>query len=96
MKVTRSSAFYRDLARIALQMDDPAAGLRFLDAVVEAAQKLSTHPFLGRPRPEFGGERRSMLVPNFRNWIIFYRIHDGTVQLQRIIHGARDLPRVLK
>lgn len=96
MNVVRGSRFLRDVAQIARAMEDPAVGLRFFEAVDKLAIQLGQHPFLGRERKEFGAGRRSWGVPGFRNWLVFYRIHDDSIQLQRVIHGARDLPRALR
>jgi plasmid stabilization system protein ParE len=34
-------------------------------------------------------------VRGFPNHLIFYREHAGLLEVVRIVHGARDLPRVL-
>ena len=95
MKVTRTSRFHRDATRIALRMDEPSAGLRFLNAIETAAALLARQPLMGRARPEFGDGRRSWRVPGFGSWVIFYRVAGPRLRLQRVIHGARDLPRAL-
>ena len=96
MNVVRGSRFQRDMVKIGRAMEDAAVALRFFDAVEELIAQLGHHPFLGRERPEFGVGRRSCGVPGFRNWVVFYRLQGGSVQLQRVIHGARDLPRTLR
>lgn len=96
MKVVRGSRFLRDVAQIAGAMEDASVGLRFCDAVEGLAGQLGRHPLLGRERPEFGVGRRSWGIPGFRNWIVFYRVQGETVQLQRVMHGARDLPQALR
>ena len=49
---------------------------------------LSTAPFAGRTRDEFGLGLRSFPVESY---IAFYRVRDEVVEIVRIIHGARDL-----
>ncbi|MBI3879881.1 MAG: type II toxin-antitoxin system RelE/ParE family toxin [Verrucomicrobia bacterium] len=95
MNVTRASRFEADAAGIAREFEHPQAGLRFLDAVESAVAELARQPFLGRLRLEHGEGRRSWRVPGFGKWLIFYRVRDNSLQLQRVVYGARDLPRVL-
>jgi toxin ParE1/3/4 len=55
-------------------------------------QILSTVPLAGRPRPEFGGDLRSLVE---RPYIIFYRVIGDNAEIVAIVHGARDLPTAL-
>lgn len=49
---------------------------------------LSHFPEIGRARPEFGRDLRSVLVSPY---IVFYRIEQDEIQILRILHGRRDL-----
>ncbi|HWB48255.1 MAG TPA: type II toxin-antitoxin system RelE/ParE family toxin [Stellaceae bacterium] len=54
---------------------------------------LAAHPELGRARNEFGTGIRSHAVGNY---IIFYRIENDEVLIQRVLHGRRDLGPLLR
>jgi toxin ParE1/3/4 len=43
---------------------------------------------LGRSRPDIADAARSL---NVGNYLILYRIEARTVEIVRIVHGARDL-----
>ena len=95
MKVTKRSAFVRDLDRYAARIarDNPDAALRFIDAAEQACALLCAQPHLGTQekfRKLIG--IRSWRVPGFEKYLIFYRVTDS-VEVLRLIHGARDLPR---
>lgn len=39
---------------------------------------------------------RSLPVPGFRNYLIFYRIQGDQLEIIRVLHGARDLELALE
>jgi toxin ParE1/3/4 len=64
------------------------------DAVLEAARRLGASPALG--------SWRAYLPPRYRVWsltrfgyVIVYDATTDPVQILRIVHAARDLPRLL-
>jgi toxin ParE1/3/4 len=71
----------------------------YADAVEATLQNLSKTPGLGRPRfqdwPELAGIRSWRVQKPYRRHLIFYRFDDQTLMAERILHGARDLPRRL-
>ena len=75
------------------------AANRFLVAVEEALAKLERLPGMGRVRAfrrqELQGIR-SWVVRGFENYIIFYREVEGGIEVLRVLHGARDIDRVLE
>jgi toxin ParE1/3/4 len=74
------------------------AAERFLVAVEEALEKLADMPGMGAKRefrkPELVGIR-SWVVTGFKNYIIFYKEINGGIEVLRVLHGARDVDRVL-
>ena len=69
--------------------DSPINADRFLERLVTTlTTTLSTLPLAGRTREEFEAGLRSFPVESY---IAFYRVRNNTVEIVRIIHGARDL-----
>ena len=75
------------------------AALRFLRAVENAYELLAAWPRIGTRRiarnPSLCG-LRSYPIRRFRNYLIFYLPFEDGVEIVRVIHGARDLPVVLR
>ena len=86
-------------ARYAEQGGDELAE-RFVDAVETTVGKVAESPHLGwRPYPRDPDlmELHSALVERpFRKHILFYRFTEAELFIERLIHGARDLPRRLR
>ncbi|MBI1373846.1 MAG: type II toxin-antitoxin system RelE/ParE family toxin [Phycisphaera sp.] len=81
----------RDLVEIWVQIADESfdAADHVLDRINTRLQQLARHPNMGRQRPEFAPDLRSIPIDK---WLIFYTPIRDTVEVLRIIHGARDLP----
>lgn len=77
----------------------PEIALRFVNAVEEAMHRIEQRPRRGKvlyPRhPRLGNERRVLLPAPFQSHLLFYRLDLDTMVVDRLIHGARDLPRRL-
>lgn len=73
---------------------------RFISAVEATVQKLSEDPHRGRRRypkdPELYELYAVLLERPFHKYILYYRFTVETLILERLIHGARDLPRRLR
>ena len=82
----------RDLEEIDayLSADDPAAAARVLVAIRERCRALADRPEMGRSREEFAPGLRSSVVHRF---VLFFRAVEEGIEVVRIIHGARDIPR---
>jgi toxin ParE1/3/4 len=80
-----------DLDRIwdYIAQDDPQAADRFVRLIVSKFVMLASMPQMGCPREELACGLRSFPVGNY---IIFYRVMEGGVEIVRVLHGARDLP----
>jgi toxin ParE1/3/4 len=80
------------------QAGEEVAG-RFLTTVENTLQFLSTQPDLGRRRkfrhPALAGIRSFQLESPFQKILIFYRHTATELSAERLMHGARDLPRRL-
>ena len=94
-EVVRSTQADLDLYEIGLYIarDSPAAAHRFLDRIEKEAEKLADFPGWGTIREDLdpSGTLRGRPVGNYT---ILYRRIEGGIELVRVVHGARDLPRL--
>lgn len=66
---------------------------RMLDALVEAMDRLAEMPGMGRVRrTRRGAELRVWPVPPF---LVFYRRAEASIEIVRVLHGARDADALL-
>ena len=72
---------------------------RFLSAVDETPNLLAFQPELGRVRrfrdERLRGLRSFRATPPFNKHLVFYRYNTANLNAERMIHGARNLPRRL-
>jgi plasmid stabilization system protein ParE len=72
---------------------------RFLKAFDLTAERLAQRPGLGRARKFHAGELRGIrsfpVGGRFSVHLIFYRRSGDSLSIERVMHGARDLPRRL-
>jgi toxin ParE1/3/4 len=73
--------------------DSRANAQRFVARLVEHCQHIGNAPM--------GYVSREDLAPNLRMaalgcYVIFFRVLDDTVRIERVLHGARNLPVVLE
>jgi toxin ParE1/3/4 len=78
--------------------DSRISAERLMQAAERAFEELSRMPFLGRPRevkePRLHG-LRSIGIRGFRKYLIFYIPMSDHLVIVRVLHGARDIERVL-
>jgi toxin ParE1/3/4 len=97
----RSDDFNADVRREWTYLSDFGEPLadRFINHVEETLRLLAQQPAIGHPgryrHPGLRGLRMHTVIKPFRAWLIFYWDRPESVDLFRLIHGARDLPRVL-
>lgn len=63
-----------------------------LARIREKCELLALQPLIGQRRAEFPGDYRSFPV---ERWVIFYRVSGDTVEIHRVIDGARDLDSLI-
>lgn len=82
-----------------VEQDAPNAAFRFLDAVDESVEQLLSMPHMGTPKglsnPALEG-LRMWPVKGFEELFIFYLVRGETLRVVRILHGKRDINRILK
>ncbi len=98
-----SPLFTQDFAEAYAWYGDAAAGgvgNRFLDAVDVTVKLLATEPGVGRKVKARSAKLKNLqcfrVTPPFDSYLIFYRCVEETVFVERILHGAQNLPTVLK
>jgi toxin ParE1/3/4 len=98
----RSDDFNRDFDlqyRWYLEQAGEAVAERYLQALLGTLRLLAAQPGLGRQRtfrhPALRDMRSFRLASPFEVHLIFYRHHAGELFAERLMHGARDLPRRL-
>jgi len=76
-----------------------AVAERYFAALEATLEQLTRHPGLGRVRrfdhAELEGIRSYRVNPPYHKHLIFYRYNSATLFAERVVHGARDLPRRL-
>jgi len=100
--VRQSDDFWADMLK---QVDwyrekaGPEVAEGYVNAVEATLQTLAKNPDLGRPRfqrwPELAGIRSWRVERPYHRHLLFYRFDEELLMAERVIHGARDLPRRL-
>lgn len=82
-----------------LEQAGEAVAERYLQALLRPLRLLAAQPGLGRLRkfrhPNLRGMRSFRLGSPFEVHLIFYRHDASALFAERLMHGARDLPRRL-
>jgi plasmid stabilization system protein ParE len=67
------------------------------DAILATCKAAAEMPALGHRRPGIGNPRVLFLaVPNYENYFIAYLLDSKPLQVVRVVHGARDVPRLFR
>lgn len=93
--VTFSPKSRQDLLDIGdhIAKDSRASARRFVGKLMEQCQRIGTSPM--------GYVGSEDLAPGLRmaaldRYVMFFRMIDGKVRIERVLHGARNLPVVLR
>lgn len=95
MKVRLSRQASADLEGIAdwIATDNPSRAFTFVQELRQRCTTLSEHP---RRFPVATEQSRSDLRKmTHKRYIVFYRVHGDSVEIVRIVNGARDLSALL-
>ena len=98
--VTKRRRAEEDVLEQALYIarDNPDAAVRYLEAVDAALRSLGRTPKLGglyKSRNPTLKSLRRLIVPGFKSYLIFYLDLPSTIDVIRVLHGARDLQVIL-
>lgn len=93
MKVIFSPRATEDIEEIGdyIFNDNPKAALKFVSDLRFRCDALKNAPQGGMLRPELGEATRSVPVGRY---VIFYTANPDEIRIERILHGARDIPNV--
>ena len=95
---TASDDIVRQFRYYLLTVEAPEIALRFREAVRRTIQSLSQNPNVG-PRYSSGNPRlqnlRSWPVAGFEVIRIYYALEADAMHIIRILHGKRDVRRIL-
>ena len=103
MKISYRQAASDDVVRqfryYLVTLNLPDIAVRFRDAVRRTVESLREHPFVG---PRYGSS--SPQLQNLRSWPvagfeairIYYLLDEGAIRVIRILHGKRDVKRILE
>ena len=94
-RVIRSVQAQLDLEGILDYLDSQSteAADRFATKFDQACELHAEHPQIGASSEEYAPNLRHFTVWNYA---VFYRPIEGGVELIRIIHGARDIPKLFE
>jgi toxin ParE1/3/4 len=79
-----------------ISKDNPAAARGLRDGVVRAAERIGEHVHIGVRRPELAGEPYRFVALTGFSYVIVYNSGRRPPLIVRILHGARDLPAILR
>jgi len=95
MQVTFSPKARQDLIEIGdhIALDSPANARRFVGKLMEQCQRIGKAPMCYVGRDDLApGVRMAALG----RYVIFFRVLGNAVRIERVLHGARNLPIVLR
>jgi toxin ParE1/3/4 len=92
LEISRPARDDLDEIWLFIAQDDLAAADRFVDSLMDRFPLLASSPRMGRKRDELAPGLRSFPV---KNYVVLYRVVGKGIKIVRVVHGARDLQRVV-
>jgi toxin ParE1/3/4 len=91
---TRTDRAEQDLVEIWIYVaqDNARAADRLLDAIDDACGRLAKYPQLGPARTDLAPELRYSVIGSY---LILYREAADSIEIVRVVHGARRLADLL-
>lgn len=90
LRINRTARAIADVADVWEFISDDSidAADRVLGRLNSALERLAEMPFMGRARPDLGTGLRSLTLGNY---VIYYVPTDHSIEIARVLHGARDI-----
>jgi toxin ParE1/3/4 len=79
-----------------IYQDNPSAANNILDKFDNTISKLASHPLLGIVPNDTRLKRLGYRILIIDNYLVFYVVKITTIQIRRIIHGARQYKFLVK
>jgi toxin ParE1/3/4 len=101
MRIIKRPQVVKDLIELATYLAEDSLDVsdNFLFSAEKTFQKLSQFPQRGKlsnfTHPQLTNIRQQA-IEGFRKYLIFYRLTDSSVEIIRVIHGARNLEAILE
>ena len=94
MKIRRLPSAIRDLDDIwfHIALDDEPAATRLVERIARSVARLGDFPLSGPARPDIASDAHSLTVGNY---LLLYRVGEDSVDIVRVLHGAREITRLL-
>ncbi|HEX8224978.1 MAG TPA: type II toxin-antitoxin system RelE/ParE family toxin [Allosphingosinicella sp.] len=94
MRLRRLPQAIRDVEEIwqFIAAEDVAAAERWIRRIADSTNRLTEFPNSGAPRPELAPGARSIVIGRY---LVLYRVGADSVDIVRVVHGARELSRLL-
>jgi len=98
MRAALSPRARRDLLSAGqwISKDNPSAARALRDAVAAAAERIGAHPQIGSLRPALASATYRFVTLTAFPYVIVYNSERVPPLILRILHGARDLPELLR
>lgn len=77
-----------------IEQDNPSAAIRVREALLDAMRLLAEHPGIGHTRADLADEV-VRFWPVF-SYLVIYRPDTHPIQIVRVLHGKRDVRRLLE
>lgn len=72
-----------------IKRDNPSAASALLEKIDEAINRLATNPYLGRTSKDIRLKNKGYRMLVIEKYLVFYIVKSKTIQIRRILHGAR-------
>lgn len=99
LRIRPAADFDIDVAAAYIAQDSLEQALRFYDGIDDTFRLIRENPYawpiyelIDHPRL---AEIRHRSVVGFQNYLVFYLLNEGIIDVLRVLHGARDIPAVL-
>ena len=73
--------------------DSRANARRFVAKLMTQCQRIANAP-MGYPSRE--DLAASLRMASMERYVVFFRVLDGVIRIERVLHGARDMPAIFR